>query len=747
MADIFISYSREDRDRIRPIVEGLQTQGWDVWWDPSIPLRGQNDDVDRMLGSAGAVLVVWSAASRGSEYVRSEAAAGLYKNKLIQARIDSAAPPRPFDQVEVTDLGAWSGDREDANWQRIVAAVNLYAGAPGTLRPLVTRGAAGGRTRARPGVKPNAKPAAASKAPAYLEKKRSLAPAPVFAGAALALAAVGLWFVDPMGWRGPKPTASAQGLQPVNAEPSEASLAAAAEPMSARDLAEADADWGEVSRTDLAQLRAFLIEHSIGPQAESAKAQLRVLDAQAWAYAVSIDTEGAYNAYLTTYTAEGPVPGAMIAAARERLVSLAVERGQALTDIQRSLASGRFYSGPIDGTASPATVRAARAFATARGTMAPDLLTVAPRDLRAFGDLVASNPTVASANSVTLVSPTAASAQPGSTATAGTATPAPPRPTASPTPSAASIAAAEADRIRLQQAQALAAAASTDAETLARTEIERVERAAWDSASRANTAESYRSYLSVQPGGAHAGEARSRISDLTRAAPFAASQLTPELRQAVEAARAAETSAKTRASAARQMAAQADQAADRARSGAPGAQTLLAADGDRYETEVANGAPNGVGVKISGDTTSAGDRYRGELRNGLGTGLGVYEYGENANNAQAGALRYEGDHSGDSAQGLGVTYWRNGDNFAGEETGARNAGRGVLTFANGQRYDGEVADGARNGYGVVWSRDGQILMAGRWRNGELVEPMAVPGQPAPAASPSAAPAPPASPAN
>ena len=64
-------------------------------------MQGENDNIDRKLGSAGAVLVVWSAASRGSEYVRSEAATGLYKNKLIQVRIDKAHPPRPFDQVEV----------------------------------------------------------------------------------------------------------------------------------------------------------------------------------------------------------------------------------------------------------------------------------------------------------------------------------------------------------------------------------------------------------------------------------------------------------------------------------------------------------------------------------------------------------------------------------------------------------------------------------------------------------------------
>jgi hypothetical protein len=711
MADIFISYSREDRDRVRPIVEGLQQQGWDVWWDPSIPLRGQNDDMDRMLGSAGAVLVIWSASSRGSEYVRSEAAAGLYKNKLIQARIDTSAPPRPFDQVDVTDLGAWSGDNEDAGWQRVLAAVRLYAGAPGASRPQVMRGPSSPRAGGRIG---------------YLEPKRSIAPAPVFAGIALVIAAGSVWLVDPLGWRGAKPQAANASQPPKIVAPATPVVASA--PLSAAELAAADVAWDRVDRTNIVALRKFLVEYGAGPQSESARSQLRVMDAQAWRDAVSIDTEAAYQAYLVTYPAEGVAPGAMNAAAHERLVSLKVERSQALTDIQRGLQSMGLYAGPLDGVATPAVTKAVKAFAARRKSVAPDVATAAPRDLRSFGDLVSSEQV--SATLVAAAAPATVAAVKAPAATAVPTTVAPPavKPSTAPAavaPSAASLAAAEADRLRIQQAEALRTAAASDAETLAKTEIERVERAAWEAASKANTVESYRSYLGVQSGGQHAADARARLAALTRPPAFAVSQLTPELRTAVEAARSAEGAAKTRAANARAIAAQADAAAARAREGAAGTQTLLAADGDRFETEVANGAPNGLGVKISGDGTSNGDRYRGELRNGHGNGLGVYEFSDNANNSAANALRYEGEHAADLTQGLGVTYWKNGDTFAGEETGNRNAGRGVQTFANGQRYDGEVADGARNGFGVVWSKEGQILYAGKWKNGELVEPMAV----------------------
>jgi hypothetical protein len=667
MADIFISYSREDRERVRPIVEGLQAQGWDVWWDPAIPMRGQNDEMERLLGSAGAVLVIWSAASRATEYVRAEAAAGLYKNKLIQVRIDASAPPRPFDQVDVADLGAWSGDSEDLVWRQVLAGVSLYAGAPGASRPQVMRAPSQGRVAGRIG---------------YVEPKRKASAAPILAGVALVIAGGAVWLMDPLNWRGPRPQ-QASASQPPKLSPPALTLASAPL-LSTAQLAAADAAWDRVDRTNIMALRKFLTEFTVGPQSESARSQLRVMDAQAWRDAVAIDTETAYENYLQTYPAEGVAPGAMHDTALERLVSLKIERAQALTEIQRGLASVGLYTGPTDGTPTPAVAKAVNAFAAKRKTAAPDIESAAPRDLRSFSDLLTNEQV-----SATLVT----------------------------------FAAAQADRLRIQQAEALRAAATTDAEALARTEIERAERAAWDAATRSNTAEAFRSYLGAQSGGPHAAEARQRLAALTRPPAFAASQLTPDIRQAVEAARSAETAAKQRAANARAIAAQADAAAARAREGAAGTQTLLAADGDRFETEVANGAPNGLGVKISGDGTSNGDRYRGELRNGHGSGLGVYEFSDNANNAAANALRYEGEHAGDATQGLGVTYWKNGDIFAGEETGARNAGRGVQTFANGQRYDGEVADGARNGLGVVWSKDGQVLYAGRWKNGELVEPM------------------------
>ena len=37
MSDIFVTYAREDEDRVRELVSVLEQQGWSVFWDRRIP--------------------------------------------------------------------------------------------------------------------------------------------------------------------------------------------------------------------------------------------------------------------------------------------------------------------------------------------------------------------------------------------------------------------------------------------------------------------------------------------------------------------------------------------------------------------------------------------------------------------------------------------------------------------------------------------------------------------------------------
>jgi hypothetical protein len=682
MTDVYLSYAREDRESVRLLSEMLQFEGWDVWMDPSDPSAATSAAIDMKLGSAGAILVLWSGYSRHSEYVRSEAATGLYKNKLIQVTLDGLGAPSPFDQVGLLQLRGWAGERDHPEWRRIMEAVRLYAGAPGSARPLVQRRATSG--------------------PAYLEPRRQIAWGPIIAAGVLVAGGTGIWMADPFGWRATRTAVAAEVPRPAVAAPTVTEAVRTIE-----DTAASQQAWARIDRKSPDGLRDFIHDFPNATSAETAQSLLRVLDAQAWVDAVTADNESGYQNYLKQFPADGAAPGAMSVAASDRLVSLRVERTQAIEDIQSGLLALGLYKGKVDGRTGDGTVRAVRQFGTQNRRSVPAVATAAPRDLRALSDAI---------QRVVTAKPGAPA--PAAVTVASTTTPAP-KPTAS--------AAAEADRQRIAQAQAAAQAATQvaatraaqpepNADALANAQLARIaDSEDWARAQRTNTVAAYQSYLTAHPNGSQANAARSAMTALGRAA-FSVDVLPADLKAAAEAARRAQSAANARASVARDAATQAESA--------PGRASIVGASGDSYDAQISGGAPNGYGTRVSGNAMNAGDRYRGQLSNGKSSGVGVYEYADNPGNSGAGALRYEGEHRADATGGLGVTYWRNGDRFAGE---ARTDGtsRGVLTFANGQRYEGELRDGNRNGYGVVWSADGSVVMAGRWANGELVEPVKV----------------------
>lgn len=73
MSDVFIRYASNDRERARRLATALGARGWSVWWDPSIRV-GQNFDevIERELGTAKTI-VVWSNDSIASGWVKIEA--------------------------------------------------------------------------------------------------------------------------------------------------------------------------------------------------------------------------------------------------------------------------------------------------------------------------------------------------------------------------------------------------------------------------------------------------------------------------------------------------------------------------------------------------------------------------------------------------------------------------------------------------------------------------------------------------
>jgi hypothetical protein len=123
MAEVFISYKRDDVAVVTPLVEGLRSQGLDVWWDEDIaPDAPWEATIEQQLAAAKVVIVAWSPAAVVSENVKAEARRARSDGKLIQAFVASCDAPLFFGERQGVDLSGWRGDGADRRFQTLVGA-------------------------------------------------------------------------------------------------------------------------------------------------------------------------------------------------------------------------------------------------------------------------------------------------------------------------------------------------------------------------------------------------------------------------------------------------------------------------------------------------------------------------------------------------------------------------------------------------------------------------------------------------
>jgi len=124
MADVFISYKREDKPAVQRIVEAVRGAGVSVWWDQDIaPDAPWEATIERELAEAKCVIVAWSLASVASDNVKAEAREARQAGKLIQVFVEACKPPLFFGERQGVDLSAWKGDAADRRFQTVLAAV------------------------------------------------------------------------------------------------------------------------------------------------------------------------------------------------------------------------------------------------------------------------------------------------------------------------------------------------------------------------------------------------------------------------------------------------------------------------------------------------------------------------------------------------------------------------------------------------------------------------------------------------
>jgi ubiquinone/menaquinone biosynthesis C-methylase UbiE len=124
VTDVFLSYAEEDREVAGKITKLFEDEGWSVWWDRKIPTgKAWRNVLEEVLQKIRCMVVLWSASSINSEWVKEEAEEGKAQHKLIPILIESVRPPIGFRTIQAADLVGWNGIKNSAGVPQLLADV------------------------------------------------------------------------------------------------------------------------------------------------------------------------------------------------------------------------------------------------------------------------------------------------------------------------------------------------------------------------------------------------------------------------------------------------------------------------------------------------------------------------------------------------------------------------------------------------------------------------------------------------
>ena len=129
MADIFLSYSTENRRKIAILVSLFEQYGWSVWWDRDIETGHEwEQSIVQELASARCVIVAWSRSSLQSEWVQCEARIGRERGVLFPILLEPVQPPSEFGQIQTARLTAWTGTQDSEEFQKLLRHLSQLLG-------------------------------------------------------------------------------------------------------------------------------------------------------------------------------------------------------------------------------------------------------------------------------------------------------------------------------------------------------------------------------------------------------------------------------------------------------------------------------------------------------------------------------------------------------------------------------------------------------------------------------------------
>ena len=139
-----MSYRRTDIERVRKLVEALESHDLTVWWDQELA-GGENwrARIEKALSEARTVVAVWSEESVGHTggFVRDEATRALADRRLVPVRIDDVDSPLGFGEIQALDLTRWKRGGKHPAIEALVEAIRAkLEGRDAEIEPILRRG-------------------------------------------------------------------------------------------------------------------------------------------------------------------------------------------------------------------------------------------------------------------------------------------------------------------------------------------------------------------------------------------------------------------------------------------------------------------------------------------------------------------------------------------------------------------------------------------------------------------------------
>lgn len=127
--DVFVSYTRAEEADARRLIAALEQAGFSVWWDGMLQAGTVfTRTTEQALDQAKAVVVLWSAKSVHSNWVRDEAQAGRETGRLVPVSFDGTLPPLGFRQFQSVDLSRWTGKPDAPEFRNVRDSIARLAG-------------------------------------------------------------------------------------------------------------------------------------------------------------------------------------------------------------------------------------------------------------------------------------------------------------------------------------------------------------------------------------------------------------------------------------------------------------------------------------------------------------------------------------------------------------------------------------------------------------------------------------------